>query len=141
MNLSITPINFNNQYSGTRNCRKNNNQNQDFGALRIKLNNTTSNRIPRATDEILETFLGHFEAFAKKIGVDTDKLTKKGLCLNVFTDSHDEGALTGILINAKDEPICRLGHVLDCRILDGSEERTAVKFATKLKDVNLEHVV
>lgn len=141
MNLAITPINFNNQYSGTQNCRKSNNQNQNFGALKIKFNNTTGTNVPRITDEILDTFSGHFEAFAKRIGVDTDLFTKRGLYLNIFTDSRDEGALTGILNNMKNEPVCRHGHVLDCRIIDGAEQKTAEKFATKLKDINLDHIV
>lgn len=84
MNLSITPVNFNN-YSATRNCR-NNNQSQNFEALPV-----TVFRHPAETrdvlkafekrDKVIDVFTGVLEEAAKRLGINTDKLAEEGFSL------------------------------------------------------------
>lgn len=84
MNLSITPVNFNN-YSAARNCR-NNNQSQNFEALPVTVfrHPAETGDVLRAfekRDKVIDVFTGVLEEAAKRLGINTDKMAEEGFSL------------------------------------------------------------
>lgn len=134
MNLAITPVGVNNTYSHQN---YNRNSNQNFGALQAQFRPQA--RIARNADIILDKFLYHFESAAKRIGLDTEKLEKKGYSLyldSTKTEDMDYGMISGVL-KKNGEIVKNNGKSIDCIITDLSEGESAQYFANKLNGLKL----
>ena len=137
MNLAITPVNVNHTHSH-QNYTKNNSQTQNFGALQAQFKPQT--RIARNADMLLDKFLYHFENMAERIGLDTEKLEKKGYVLvldSTKADDMDLGILNGVLKNKNGEVVKRNGKSIDCIISDCSESSNAAQFADTLNRLRI----
>lgn len=137
MNLTITPVSVSNTHPQQNYTRNNNSQNQNFGALQAQFKPQT--RIPRDADMLLDKFLYHFENIAKRIGLDTQKLEKKGYSLfldSTKTDDMDMGILNGVLKNKNGEIVKSNGKSIDCIICDLSENESAERLANSIKNLN-----
>lgn len=128
---AITPVMNTNTYSVQQN-HKYNNQQQNFGAMRTQFKNLS---ISRKADEISEAFVCHFEDVAKKIGVDTEKLSKKGYSLIVngadYGKNYDE-VLAVALVDKNGKIIQNA-----CYPGDGSEKASAETFLDNIKRLKL----
>lgn len=137
MNLAITPVSVSHTHSH-QNYKSNNSQNQNFGALNAQFKPQT--KISRNADILLDKFLYHFENIAKKIGLDTEKLEKKGYSLfldSTKTEDMDYGILSGVLKNKNGEIVKGNGKILDCTISDCSEMKNAETLAETIKSLNI----
>ncbi len=137
MNLAITPVNVNHTHSH-QNYKTNNSQNQNFGALQAQFKPQT--RIARNADILLDKFLYHFENMAKRIGLDTEKLEKKGYVLvldSTKVDDMDLGILNGVLKNKNGEVVKRNGKSVDFIISDYSESDNAAKLADTINRLRI----
>ena len=137
MNLAITPVSVSHTHSH-QNYKSNNSQNQNFGALIAQYKPQT--KISRNADILLDKFLYHFENIAKKIGLDTEKLEKKGYSLfldSTKTEDMDYGILSGVLKNKNGEIVKGNGKILDCTISDCSEMKNAETLAETIKSLNI----
>lgn len=137
MTLTITPVSVTNT-SLQQNKSNNNMKNQSFGALQAQFKPQT--RISRSADILLDKFLYHFENIAKKIGLDTEKLEKKGYSLyldSTKTDDMDLGILNGVIRNNKGEIVKGNGKNINCVISDHSEYKSAQNLANTLSQLNL----
>lgn len=127
MNLTISPVKVN-PYS-IQNNRQNNNSTQQFGMLPAKL--STSSKMNRCSDMVLDKFLFSLENFSKKMGFDTKKLAKKGYILDVTPQAAPE-ILNGVLKSKNDKVVRRNGKILNCVITDLNESQSAEAFAKLL---------
>jgi len=137
MNLTITPVSVSNTPSYQNYTRNNNSQNQNFGALTAQFKPQT--RIPRNADILLDKFLYHFENAAKRIGLDTQNLEKKGYSLfldSTKTEDMDYGMISGVL-KKNGEIVKNNGKSIDCIISDLSEDENAQFFAKTINGLNL----
>ena len=137
MTLAITPVNVNHTHSH-QNYKTNNSQNQNFGALQAQFKPHT--KIARKADILLDKFLYHFENTAKRIGLDTEKLEKKGYVLvldSTKVDDMDLGILNGVLKNKNGEVVKNNGKTVDCIISDFSENENAIQFADKVNRLKI----
>lgn len=145
MNLSITPVNFNN-YSATQNCKRNNNQTQNFEALRIRVFSHPEEgsdllNARRKRDMLADRFTARFEEIAEKIGVNTNKMDEQGYSLEFIPKFAFSSKMSAILKN-KDQNIVqgsdRLPLMVDVK--RGYEFERAEEFAYMLKDAKLDRI-
>lgn len=105
MNLSISPISFNN-YSATQNYRRNNNQTQNFQALPITVfqHPAESRDVIKAfekRDKVVDVFSGVFEEISKRIGIDTNKMAENGFSLEFIPKFRSSSKMRVSLVDKK----------------------------------------
>ncbi len=114
MNLSISPINFNN-HSAAQNCRRNNNQTQNFQALPITVfqHPAESRDVIKAferRDRVIDVFCGVLEETAKRIGLDTDKMAEKGFSLEFIPKFRSSSKMRVSLVDKKHDVVTFARH-------------------------------
>jgi len=144
MNLSITPINFNN-YSTTQNCRRNN-QTQNFESLRVRVfrhpeeGKDILNTI-RKRDMVVDRFTAKFEEIAEKIGVNTNKMDEQGYSVEFIPKFAFSSKMSAILKNKEQNIVQgtdRLPLMIDLK--RGNEFDQAEEFAHMIKDAKFDTI-
>lgn len=128
MNLTISPVSFNNNSANLNNARNN----QNFGALKANFDQ----RVPRIADATLDGFLHFFEKNAQKVGLNTEKLEQQGYKLSLRTDNFDDldaGLLRGTLLDRFGKPVAKDGKQMDVSIYTETVEKDAKSFSELIK--------
>ncbi len=141
MNLSITPINFNT----TANCKRNNNQAQNFEALPIRVfrhpevgADVLNAAVKR--DKVVDKFMGKVEELSKKIGINTDKFAEEGYSVE-FIPKFPFSSKMSAALKDKGRNIVKFGETqqpLMVNIRRGNEFEEAENFTNMLQLINLE---
>ncbi len=142
MNLSITPVNFNN-YSAAKNC---NNQSQKFEGLQARVfrhpedGRDILNAI-RKRDMVVDRFLAKFEEVAETLGVNTDKMDQQGYSLEFVPKFAFSSKMSAMLKNKSQnfvEGRDRLPIMVDLK--RGNELEQAEELAYVIKGANLDKI-
>lgn len=143
MTLTITPVKFNN-YSATQNYRKNNNQNQNFEGLPVRVfchpeeGRDILNSV-RKRDIIVDRFTAKLEEVAQQIGINTNKMDEQGYSVEFIPKFAFSSKMSAILKNKEQNIVqCSDRAPLMIDIRRGTELNQAEEFAYMLKDAHLD---
>lgn len=139
MNLSITPISFKN----TTNCKRNNNQAQNFEALPIRVfrhpevgADVLNAAVKR--DKVVDKFMGKVEELAKKVGINTDKFAEEGYSVE-FIPKFPFSSKMSAALKDKGRNIVKVDEQpLMVNIRRGNEFEEAENFTNMLQRFNRE---
>ncbi len=126
MNLAVTPVKFNN-YSATQNC-KNNNSQQNFEGIQARLlrhssekaSDMINTRTVTHRDMIIDRVLYSLEETAKKIGLNTDKLEKKGITIDFIPEESFSTRMTAFVKDKEGNVVQNEGNTLFARVKHGN---------------------
>lgn len=144
MNLSITPVNFNN-YSAAQNC-KNNNSQQNFEGLTARLLRHSSEtpkeiintKTVQHRDMIIDRVMARLEETAKLIGLNTEKLEQRGLILDFIPEERYSTRMTAFLKDKSGNVVQNEGRPIYAKVKRGNELDQGENLAYDIKGLNLD---
>lgn len=142
MNLSITPVNFNN-YSAAQNSK---NQSQNFGAIQARVFRHPEDGKDilyafRKRDMVVDKFLAKFEEVAESLGINTDKMTEQGYSLEFVPKFAFSSKMSAMLKNKSQNFVPgkdRLPIMVDLK--RGNELSQAEELAYVIQGANLDKI-
>ncbi len=142
MNLAIGPINCKANCSQTQNCRKNSQQNFDGLKSRLlphateKQSDIVNTFVVKKRDILIDKFIGHFDNAAKKIGLNTENLEKKGYHADFVPEYPNSSKLIMIFKDAKDGIVSNAQKNAVCiKVRNDNVENQAANFANQVKNL------
>lgn len=142
MNLSITPVNVRNNYSATPNCKRNNNQAQNFEGLQARVFRHPEDgkdilKVFEKRDKVVDRFMCKLEEVAQQLGVNTNKMEEQGYSVEFVPKFAFSSKMSAILKNKDQNIVQGKDHLpVMTNIHRGNEFEKAEEFANILKDEN-----
>lgn len=143
MNLSITPVKFNN-YSATQNCKNNSQQNfEGLPAQLLRHSSETAEEVlntntVRHRDMIIDRVMSKLEETARAIGLDTEKLEQRGLMLDFIPEERYSTRMTAFLKDKDGNVVQNEGRPIFAKVKRGTELDQGENLAYDIKGLNLD---